>query len=146
MSPFCPGRTVSACPNAGPWRDDIRKWVGEGVDPEEIKKRLAARVPEHNLGGVPGNRLGWVLPVSLGLGAVGFLVFLLRYLVSPRLAAAGIDGAKKPLTPASERAQKENPASKAAAAGDDASPGAAGTKAGKDWDAQLDRELDSLEN
>src|SRR5688572_23813940 len=45
MSPFCPGRTVSSCPNAAPWRADIRTWVGEGVDSEEIKRRLAARVP-----------------------------------------------------------------------------------------------------
>src|SRR5688572_27271063 len=41
MSPFCPGRTVSACPNAGPWREDIRRWLTEGVDAIEIKRRLA---------------------------------------------------------------------------------------------------------
>src|SRR5262245_32790615 len=74
MSPFCPGRTVSSCPNAGPWRDDIRKWVGEGVPAEEIRRRLHERVPEHNLMGVPPNRLGWLLPVGSALIAVAVLV------------------------------------------------------------------------
>src|SRR5262245_42804129 len=74
MSPFCPGRTVSSCPNAGPWREDIRKWVGEGVDAEEIRRRLHERVPEHNLMGVPPNRLGWLLPVGSALIAVAVLV------------------------------------------------------------------------
>src|SRR5690606_7766162 len=29
MSPFCPGRTIDACPSpyATEWRDDIRQWV-----------------------------------------------------------------------------------------------------------------------
>src|SRR5215510_2608112 len=67
MSPFCPGRTVSSCPNAGPWREDIRHWVGQGVSAEEIRRRLHERVPEHNLMGVPPNRLGWLLPVGSAL-------------------------------------------------------------------------------
>lgn len=127
MSPFCPGRTVSACPNAGPWREDIRKWTAEGVDAEEIKRRLAERVPEHNLMGVPKNRLGWVLPVGLGIGAIGILIFLLRYLVSPKAAAAAARGAA--------------PAAKPKAG---ASPAAARTN-GEDYDARLEQELDTLE-
>jgi cytochrome c-type biogenesis protein CcmH/NrfF len=128
MSPFCPGRTVSACPNAGPWREDIRKWVAEGVDSEEIKRRLSERAPEHNLMGVPKNRLGWVLPVGLGIGAVGILIFLLRYLVSSKAGGAS--------------AQREAaPAAKAKAG---ASP-AASRANGEDYDARLDQELDTLE-
>lgn len=159
MSPFCPGRTVSACPNAGPWREDIRRWVGEGVAADEIKRRLAERVPEHNLAGVPKNRLGWVLPTGLALGAVGILVFLLRYLVGPGAGAAA--GGEAPATGARSGAKATN--AKGAKASDDASRPAPGTAnatgaggdgppdatngTGKvDWDARLDRELETLEN
>jgi cytochrome c-type biogenesis protein CcmH/NrfF len=128
MSPFCPGRTVSACPNAGPWRDEIRKWVAEGVEADEIKKRLGERVPEHNLMGVPKNRLGWVLPVGLGVGAIGILIFLLRYLVGAKAGGAGI--------------AREEPAAPMAKA----KPGTAGARAnGEDYDERLKQELDTLE-
>ena len=130
MSPFCPGRTVSACPNAGPWREDIRKWVGEGVDADEIKRRLGERVPEHNLMGVPKNRLGWVLPVGLGIGAIGILVFLLRYLVSPK-ASGGAAARPEPAAPAPKAKATANPAVARAN--------------GEDYDARLEQELDTLE-
>lgn len=142
MSPFCPGRTVSACPNAGPWREDIRKWVGEGIDSNEIKRRLAERVPEHNLAGVPKNRLGWLLPVGCGVGAIAMLVFLLRRLVST----------PRPPDPPSKTPKKRDDVkskasatdAKATAEGELAEPAPAAGKS-KDWDAQLDRELDSLD-
>jgi cytochrome c-type biogenesis protein CcmH/NrfF len=135
MSPFCPGRTVSACPVAGPWRADIRQWVIEGVDPDEIKARLAARVPQHNLMGVPGNRLGWVLPVGAALLAVGTLIFLMRYLVRPRAmtaaAAAGAGAAPKGAGPL---------------ANGDANSSVVAGKKPENWDERLDEELDTLEN
>lgn len=132
MSPFCPGRTVSACPNAGPWRDDIRKWVGEGVEAAEIKRRLAERVPEHNLSGIPKNRLGWMLPVGAAVGALGFLVFLLRYLIGPR-------GAGNDKTPApGSTSPKASNASAARKSSEAPAPA-------KDWDARLDEELETLE-
>lgn len=141
MSPFCPGRTVSSCPNAGPWRDDIRKWVGEGLDAAEIRRRLAARVPEHNLAGIPENRLGWVLPVGLGVGAFGLLVFMLRYLVS-RPSIGGSAGDKASSKPADGKSSGREDSADGA---DEAAPASA-AKNGKDWDAQLDRELETLEN
>ncbi len=132
MSPFCPGRTVSACPNAGPWRDDIRKWVGEGLDATEIKRRLAERVPEHNLAGVPKNRLGWVLPVGLGIGALGFLVFLLRYLIGSRGSSSPTLDVEPTLGTA------------ARGKGKNASP-AGGKTSPDDMDARLDQELETFE-
>jgi cytochrome c-type biogenesis protein CcmH/NrfF len=123
MSPFCTGRTVSSCPNAQPWRDDIRKWVKEGVSADEIKRRLAERIPQHDLMGIPKNRLGWVLPVGLGLGALGTLIFLLRYLVKPRGTDLKLEGTEG--------------ASSAAAGG--------GKPVADDYDARLDQELETLE-
>jgi cytochrome c-type biogenesis protein CcmH/NrfF len=119
MSPFCPGRTVSACPVAGPWREDIRRWVTEGVEPDEIRKRLHDRVPEHNLMGVPPNRLGWVLPVGAGLGMVGALVLILRRLI---------------------KSQPEKPSS---GGGEPTAPAAPATT--EDYEARLDDELETLE-
>jgi cytochrome c-type biogenesis protein CcmH/NrfF len=128
MSPFCPGRTVSSCPVAGPWRDDIRRWVGEGVSAEVIRQRLAERAPQHNLMGVPPNRLGWVLPVGLGLLAAASLFFLLRRLIRPAAAS---------------------PASKASSAEPSSANGdvARAAKGGKpeDYDARLEEELETLE-
>lgn len=123
MSPFCPGRTLSSCPNAGPWREDIRKWVGEGVPAAEIRKRLYERVPETNLTGIPPNRLGWFLPIGAALLAVGALVIALRFMVRPSKAGenttassnSNADGADKP------------------------------AKTKTDYDARLDEELETLE-
>jgi cytochrome c-type biogenesis protein CcmH/NrfF len=125
MSPFCPGRTVSACPNAGPWRDDIRNWVSEGVPAEEIRARLAARVPAHNLEGAPIEKHSWVLPVGLSVLGIGMLVFLLRYLVTPR---------------------REDPLDGTGAAAREATGPDADAAASEDWDKRLDQELDSLES
>ena len=145
MSPFCPGRTVSACPNAGPWREDIRKWVGEGVDASEIKRRLAERVPEHNLAGVPKNRLGWILPVGCGVGAIATLVLLLRRLVSsPRPTNAPSKAPKKRDSVKSKGPAPDAKDAKAKSETEAAEPAPAAGKS-KDWDAQLDRELESMD-
>jgi cytochrome c-type biogenesis protein CcmH/NrfF len=144
MSPFCPGRTVSACPNAGPWRDDIRKWVAEGVDPIEIRQRLSERVPEHNLMGVPKNRLGWVLPVGLGVLALGILIFLLRYLIGPRASGGDVSGGSV----AAGGAPNEKHAEALARAKTGASPATSGAPSkapADDYDARIDQELDTLE-
>jgi len=121
MSPFCPGRTLSSCPNAAEWRADIRRWVAEGVDAPEIRKRLAARVPNQDLTGAPPNRLGWVLPMALGTSALGLLIFLLRYLIKPGAA----------------------PEPKAPAKTDATGPAQAQSK---DWESRLEEELETLEN
>jgi hypothetical protein len=147
MSPFCPGRTVSACPNAGPWRDEIRKWVAEGVEPLEIKRRLGERVPEHNLMGVPKNRLGWVLPVGLGIGAIGTLVFLLRYLIGAKPPAPRNEtGSKAAVKPDGSKAEPvaEKAAPDELAAKTKGTPAAAKAN-GEDWDARLEEELETLD-
>jgi cytochrome c-type biogenesis protein CcmH/NrfF len=127
MSPFCPGRTVSSCPNAGPWRDDIRKWVGEGVPAEEIRRRLYERVPETNLTGTPPNRLGWFLPVGAALLAVGGLVVAMRVLVKPA-----------PPPPPSKGGEPTAPV--------DANSNAQGaSKKKEDYDARLEEELEDID-
>jgi cytochrome c-type biogenesis protein CcmH/NrfF len=149
MSPFCPGRTVSACPNAGPWREDIRKWVAEGVDPIEIRQRLADRVPEHNLMGVPKNRLGWVLPVGLGVLALGILIFLLRYLVGPRASGGDVSGSSvsgaKVSAGGGPNDKRAEPLPRAKADASAATPGAPSKAPADDYDARIDQELDTLE-
>jgi cytochrome c-type biogenesis protein CcmH/NrfF len=129
MSPFCPGRTISSCPVAGPWRSDIRTWVGEGVPPDEIHRRLAARVPDHDLTGVPPNALGAALPIGLGLLAVGALGFLLRYLIRPRTGAAAASSSNetKPLP------------------NGDASGARPAAEKPENWDERIEQELDTLE-
>ncbi len=76
MSPFCPGRTLNECPSpsAGEWREDVRRWVGEGVPPDEIRRRFETRMPEADLTGNPGgeaptNPILWIVLVALILPA-----------------------------------------------------------------------------
>lgn len=128
MSPFCPGRTVDSCPAAGAWREDIRRWTAEGVDSEEIKRRLHERVPNHDLMGIPKNRLGWALPIGLAIVAVGLLAFLLRYLVRP--AARSAPSAD---TPSAEKAEP---------AKGEATPKA---QRNEDWDSRLQEELETID-
>lgn len=82
MSPFCPGRTVDACPspNATAWREDIRRWVGEGLSTEEIRHRLKARA-DQDLSGAPSTALDSVLPVLATVLSLVLLGLLLRLLV-----------------------------------------------------------------
>lgn len=94
MSPFCPGKTLDACPSpsAGQWRRDIHTWTREGVDSAEIVARLQARVPGFDLRGRISTRWDWALPV--GVIALSSLVLLL---VTRRLLAHG--GALAPPPP-----------------------------------------------
>jgi cytochrome c-type biogenesis protein CcmH/NrfF len=129
MSPFCPGRTLSSCPNAGPWREDIRKWVGEGVSAEEIRRRLYERVPETNLTGTPPNRLGWFLPIGAALLAVGGLVVAMRVLVKPQ--------------PPPPPGKAIEPAPVNANSNADGAEG--GSKKKEDYDARLEEELEDID-
>lgn len=93
MSPFCPGRTVDACPspNATAWREDIRRWVAEGLSTEEIRHRLKERA-DQDLSGAPSTALDAVLPVLATVLSLVLLGLLLRLLVktpaSPNSAAS----------------------------------------------------------
>jgi cytochrome c-type biogenesis protein CcmH/NrfF len=86
MSPFCPGRTLDSCPSpsAADWRDDVRKWVLEGVPTQEIRERLTRRVPELDLTGAPSTALDAVLPILVSVMAVLLLALLLRRLLVRR--------------------------------------------------------------
>ena len=142
MSPFCPGRTLSSCPNAAPWRADIRQWVSEGVPADEIRSRLAARVPTQDLTGMPQNRLGWLLPSALGVGAIGLLVFLLRYLIKPGPPPPP----PGPTTEAKPSASNGDAPEGDAPDSDAAKDGVPKKKPAEDWDSRLEQELDTLEN
>ncbi len=74
MSPFCPGKTLDACPSssATEWRADIRRWVAEGKSREEIHASLEARAPGFDLEGRPGRSWDWSIPVgSLLVASLG---------------------------------------------------------------------------
>ncbi len=101
MSPFCPGSTLATCtsPQAAKWRTDIQDWVKEGVSEEEIRRRLAARVPGHDLTGTATPGWGWGLPIALAVGAIVLLVWLLRRFRPP----------PPPPTPASNDEDADDP-------------------------------------
>ena len=79
MSPFCPGKTIDACPSpaARAWRADIRAWVARDVTSEEIHRRLQSRVPQFDLEGRPGRAWDWALPLGAFALMTGWLLWLL---------------------------------------------------------------------
>jgi cytochrome c-type biogenesis protein CcmH/NrfF len=149
MSPFCPGRTLDACPSeyATQWRRDIRQWISEGVSTEEIRNRLKQRT-DHDLTGAPSTALDSVLPVLVTVLSLGLLVVLLRVLVRPdkKVAAAGsgAEGAAKRVPDESAPGAGDAKPEPAAPADRVASRGA--QTQGKGLDERLDDELRSMDD
>lgn len=98
MSPFCPGRTLDACPspNATAWRDDIRRWVAEGLSTEEIRRRLDQRT-DQDLTGAPSTALDAVLPFGATVLSLVLLGLLLRLLVKPTAANSAASSGRETL-------------------------------------------------
>ncbi|MEM1024617.1 MAG: cytochrome c-type biogenesis protein CcmH [Myxococcota bacterium] len=88
-SPFCPGRTLATCtsPKAGEWRDDIRGWVQEGVNGEQIRSRLQERVPDFRLSARPPGAWSTTAPaIVLSILTLAFLAVALRLRPGARAA------------------------------------------------------------
>lgn len=105
MSPFCPGRTIDACPSeyATAWREDVRAWISEGVSTEEIKRRLEERT-DHDLTGAPSTALDAVLPFIVVVLSALVLGLLLRALLKSGKAAAELAAKKASAQAAGEEA------------------------------------------
>ena len=79
MSPFCPGRTLAACPspNATMVKDEIRALIAAGETEAQIRGYLSTRYGDA-LVGTPKTPLGWMLPGAMLAVGVGLLIFALR--------------------------------------------------------------------
>lgn len=83
-SPFCPGRTLTSCTSgkAAEWREDVRRWLAEGLTRDEIYARLQKRVPGFTLNTVPetgGTRYGpWVMGGLFLIALAGLGLFHAR--------------------------------------------------------------------
>ena len=83
MSPFCPGRTLSACPSedARTLREEIFSWLEDGATEQEIRGRLRTTYGDR-ISGMPEGRgqigLGWALPVVFTLIGVLVIFVLVR--------------------------------------------------------------------
>ncbi len=86
MSPFCPGRTLSACPSgqAKDLRTEIGGWLNQGYTEDAVYNLLRTRYGE-SVTGVPEGSgfglLGWVAP---GLFLLFALLIVMRKLRSMR--------------------------------------------------------------
>lgn len=82
MSPYCPGRTLSACPSndARVLRQQISSWVANGESAEQVKQKLVDLYGVEILGipqGPVGIVLGWMAPVialAAGLWAIWLMI------------------------------------------------------------------------
>lgn len=84
MSPFCPGRTLEACPSpeARKLREEILVSLLLGKSPEQIKQELVS-IYSYDILGTPEvggfGLLGWALPpLFLILGLGGIVLFIKR--------------------------------------------------------------------
>jgi cytochrome c-type biogenesis protein CcmH/NrfF len=82
MSPYCPGRTLEACPSpdALAVREEIPPALRAGEPPDAIKTRIEARFGQAVVG-LPQTPLGRALPILLLALGAGVLAFALRRLV-----------------------------------------------------------------
>jgi cytochrome c-type biogenesis protein CcmH/NrfF len=96
MSPFCPGRTLAACPS--PQADELRQWIlfqaAAGQSREEIEKTLFERFGDAMLS-APKAEGGWgvsayLIPIG-GFVVGGAFVFF----VIARLARGGREAAER---------------------------------------------------
>lgn len=98
MSPFCPGRTISACPSdeARQLRGKIESWLQEGYSEAAVRNQLSLIYGEE-VSGAPRfsgvGWLGWLLPGFVALAGGVFIVIRVRREKTspePEVAAAGV--------------------------------------------------------
>lgn len=86
MSPFCPGRTISACPSpaAKDLRDQIRNWLNQGYSKTAVTNQLRTLYGDDVLGTpeVEGfDLVAWASPILfllIGLCLIFGLLYTLR--------------------------------------------------------------------
>ncbi|MCB0322046.1 MAG: cytochrome c-type biogenesis protein CcmH [Bdellovibrionales bacterium] len=92
MSPFCPGRTISACPSsqARELRLQILRWLREGYSPLAVRNQLVTIYGDDVIGAPPHDGFGWVawlapaVFVVVCLGLIGIALKRLRRPTEPR--------------------------------------------------------------
>ena len=84
MSPYCPGRTLGACPSpqARDLRNQVHDWLKEGQSPSQVQERLIAMFGQE-VTGVPKAEgfgfMAWFGPIIfLGLFLVAILYAIKR--------------------------------------------------------------------
>lgn len=82
MSPYCPGRTLEACPSPDALvvREEIRAALRAGEAPDSIRARIEARFGQ-GVVGLPQSSFGRALPVILVIAGGAALIYALRRLV-----------------------------------------------------------------
>lgn len=88
MSPFCPGRTLQACPSedARQLKLEITSLLQKGYSKEAIKRRLYSMYSE-NISGIPQNNsfknIAWLSPFLFTLLGFAVVYLGLRYMRKP---------------------------------------------------------------
>lgn len=99
MSPFCPGRTISACPSpdAKKLRDQIHDWFEQGYSATAVKNQLRTLYGDSVLG-VPNTKgfdlLAWLSPVlftGLGLCLIYLLLYRAKTSKTPKVKELSVD-------------------------------------------------------
>ena len=105
MSPFCPGRTLSACPSAK--ADELRVWIlmqeSAGASREEVEAQLVERFGEKILPAPPAEDVsgivGYFVPIFAIVAGAPLVWWLLRRLTAGSGASA-VATESGPLDPA----------------------------------------------
>lgn len=101
MSPFCPGRTISACPSpdARNLRDQIQSWFAQGYSVTAVKNQLRTLYGDSVLG-VPDSKgfdlVAWLSPlifIAVGLCLIYMLLYRLKSSKTAKIADVVPDSA-----------------------------------------------------
>ena len=90
MSPFCPGRTLSACPSsqARELRIQVKEWLRQGYSPEGVRNQLLTIYGEE-VRGVPRTEgfgiMAWLVPAFVIALTFLLIVYALRNLKAQRI-------------------------------------------------------------
>lgn len=97
MSPFCPGRTISACPSgqARALREQIFVWLKQGVTPEGVRNRLLITYGDEVRGTPKAEGVGlmaWIVPIVFIILLAALVSMVLFYLRSRSIVAKQMVG------------------------------------------------------
>jgi cytochrome c-type biogenesis protein CcmH/NrfF len=141
MSPFCPGRTLSACPSENARK--VERWMATEFDAGRSKAEIKAEL-EVRFGDKVGTQLdGTILAISGALALLGLFVVILvarRWRAGARATAAA-GGVATPVAAAREGAAKASGAASRDEAGRQAPAPLEGASADEleDLEAELER-------
>jgi cytochrome c-type biogenesis protein CcmH/NrfF len=96
MSPFCPGRTLAACPSgtARELRLEVKSWLDQGMSTSQVRERLI-EIYGTDILGVPSKSgfglMAWIIPSAFLVLGLFLCILIVRRLASDSTSKTKLD-------------------------------------------------------